>query len=146
MAHASPVSGWSHRALLTPFSRALGVVVIVGSFFFPIGGLGFDVCWLHAATGLPCPGCGMTRAIAAVSQGEWAVALGANPFVVFAWPLFLALAVTALLPSEVVRRLEARLDARGPGLTRAYRVVAWAFVGFGLLRFTWFLFSQEWFP
>lgn len=143
---ATTTSGWSHRALLTPFSRALALVVMLGSLVFPVGGLGFDVCWLHAMTGLPCPGCGMTRAIAAVSQGDFAVALGANPFVLFAWPVFLVLAVLAVLPGRVVKRVEARLDSVGPSLGRAYRLVALAFVGFGVLRFSYFLLMREPFP
>lgn len=137
---------WSHRALLTPFSRGLALVVMLASLVFPVTGLGFDVCGLHAVTGLPCPGCGMTRAIAAVSQGDFAVAVGANPFVIFVWPVFLALAVLAVMPKRVVQQVEARLDAVGPRLGRGYMLVTFAFIGFGLLRFTYFLAMQQPFP
>ena len=139
-------AGWSHRALLTPFSRWLALAVMVVSFFFPVGGLGFDLCWLHALTGLPCPGCGLSRAVAAVSQGDFLVALGANPFVVFVWPAFLALAVLAVLPGELVRRVEAVLDRAGAPLARGYQVVLLAFVGFGALRFSYFLVMGQPFP
>ncbi len=139
-------AGWSHRALFTPFSRWLALVVMVVSFIFPVGGLGVDLCWLHALTGLPCPGCGMSRAVAAVSQGELRVALGANPFVLFVWPLFVVLAVLAVLPARWAKRAEARLDRMGEQLTRGYQVVFLAFVGFGLLRFSYFLVTQQPFP
>jgi len=132
--------------LLTPFSRGLALVVMLGSLIFPVGGLGFDVCWLHAMTSLPCPGCGMTRAIAAISQGDFAVALGANPFVLFAWPVFFALALLAVSPRRWVKQVEARLDSVGPSLTRGYKVVALAFIGFGVLRFSYFLLMREPFP
>ncbi len=137
---------WSHRALLTPFSRGLALLVMLASPLFPISGVGFDVCGLHALTGLPCPGCGMTRAIAAVSQGDFAVALGANPFVIFAWPVFFVLAVLAVMPKRVVERVEARLDALGPRLGRGYMLVTLAFVGFGVLRFSYFLAMGQPFP
>ena len=137
---------WSHRALLTPFSRWLALAVMVVSFVFPVGGLGFDLCWLHALTGLPCPGCGLSRAVAAVSQGELRVALGANPFVLVVWPLFLGLAVLAVMPARWAKRVEARLDHIGGPLTRWYQVVFLAFVGFGALRFSYFLVTRQAFP
>jgi hypothetical protein len=137
---------WTHRALLTPFSRYVALAVMLVSFIFPVGGLGVDLCWLHAATGLPCPGCGMSRAVAAVSQGDFVVALGANPFVVFVWPLFVLLAVLALMPKTWVTSIEARLDLVGPQLARGYRVVLFAFLGFGVLRFSWFLVMGQPFP
>ena len=138
--------GWTHRALLTPFSRWLALAVMLVSFVFPVGGLGFDLCWLHALTGLPCPGCGLSRAVAAVSQGEFLVALGANPFVLFVWPVLLFLAVLAVLPRGLVKRIEARLDRVGAGLARGYQVVLLAFVGFGALRFSYFLVMRQPFP
>lgn len=36
-------------------------------------------CLLHRATGLHCPGCGMTRATHAALHGEWACAFRFNP-------------------------------------------------------------------
>jgi hypothetical protein len=126
---------WTHRALLTPGSRRLALLVMVASAFFPVTGLGVDLCPVHRVSGLPCPGCGLSRAMAAVSQGDLGAAVGLNPFVLFAWPLFLALALLAFAPEAVRARVEAALDRRGAGLTRGYLVVLAAFLGFGLLRF-----------
>jgi hypothetical protein len=88
----------------------------------------------------------MSRAVAAVSQGDFVVALGANPFVVFVWPLFVLLAGLALMPKTWVTSIEARLDTVGPQLARGYRVVLFAFLGFGVLRFSWFLIMGQPFP
>jgi hypothetical protein len=129
-----PEEGWTHRALLTPGSRRLALGVMLVSAFFPVAGLGVDLCPFHHLTGLPCPGCGMSRAMAAFSQGDFVAALGLHPFVVFAWPTLLALAVLGVVPERLRTAVEGRLDRHGPALTRGYRLVLTAFVGFGILR------------
>lgn len=137
--------GWL-KALLTPWSRRAALAAFVGSFVFPIGGLGVDLCPLHAATGLPCPGCGVTRGVSALAQGDLSYALGANPFVLLVWPVLGVLGALAFLPQARVDALERRLDALEPFFSRAVRVVLAAFFGFGLLRLGYFLVSREWFP
>jgi Protein of unknown function (DUF2752) len=139
-------TGWTHRALLTVGSRRLALLVMVASVFMPVTGLGIDLCPLHRVTGLPCPGCGLSRAIAAMSQGEPSIAVGLNPFVLLAWPLFVALALLAFAPGSVVAAVEAAMDRRGPSLTRGYQVVLLAFLGFGALRFAALLALGERFP
>jgi hypothetical protein len=137
--------GWTVEALLTPPARYLALFVMVVSFIFPLGGLPVDLCVLHATTGLPCPGCGMTRAISAISQGELSVALGLNPFAFFAWPTFFALAVMALMPATVRARVEAPLR-RSKGAAKLYELIFFAFLGFGMIRLALFMLLAERFP
>lgn len=40
----------------------------------PAPGAQNTVCLLRRLSGLPCPGCGMTRAFAHLAKGEWAAA------------------------------------------------------------------------
>lgn len=138
-------SGWTIEALLTPLTRYLALFVISVSFIFPIGGLGIDLCVLHAATGLPCPGCGMSRAISAISQGDFSAALGLNPFAFFAWPTFFVLAVMALLPSGVRTRVEAPLR-RSTRAAKLYELIFFAFLGFGVIRLGVFMVLDQRFP
>jgi hypothetical protein len=55
-------------------------------------------CALRAATGIPCPGCGLSRALAALARGEWQAALAFHAFA----PLFAA-AGLLLLGTAVLR-------------------------------------------
>lgn len=139
-------SPWSFQALLVPSARYLAVLVMAISFIFPLGGLGFDLCPLHALTHLPCPGCGMSRAISAISQGQLSVAAALNPFAFLAWPMFLALAILALGPRSLLDGTAAWMERRAGAVQRVYRLLVIAFVAFGLGRFVLFAVMQERFP
>lgn len=41
---------------------------------------GPTLCMLRRVFALPCPGCGMTRAFAALARGEWGAALTFHPW------------------------------------------------------------------
>ncbi len=134
---------WCSTALTDARSRYVALFCVAASWLWPFSGVGVDVCMLHATTGLPCPGCGMTRAFVAFADGDWAVAVGANPFVLVAWPTFAALGVLALLPERWVSPLLSRL---GPRVARAYGVLVAGFLGFGLVRFGYFALTGQEFP
>ncbi|MCC6334823.1 MAG: DUF2752 domain-containing protein [Myxococcales bacterium] len=141
-----PGVSWTHRALLAPGVRRFALLIFLGSFFFPLTGLSVDLCPLHQATGLPCPGCGMTRSLAALTQGDFSTAAGLNPFGFLVWPVLAVLAVLALVPARGVQRLAQRLDVYGPLLTRAFHLVLAALLGFGALRLVALLALGERFP
>jgi hypothetical protein len=139
-------TGGPHRALLAPGVRRFALVVLVASFVIPPTGLGVDLCPLHRVTGLPCPGCGMTRGLAALTQGDFTAAAGLNPFALLVWPVLVALAVLALVPQRLVGRLERRLDAHGSVLTRMFHLGLATLLGFGALRVVLLVACGERFP
>lgn len=67
-------------------------------------------CPFFRVTGLPCPGCGLSRACAAGLRGDWRKATRLHAY----WPLFLLaiglFAIAAVLPPVVVNRFARRLD------------------------------------
>jgi hypothetical protein len=82
-------------------------------------------CPFHAFTGVPCPGCGTTRAALALARGDVAGALGWNPLAALA--LAAGFAACALAPAWVALRgpLPA-LAPELPGRARAALVAALA--------------------
>lgn len=80
--------------------RLLALALLAGSLLLPL--LAFDwimspqamvLCPLRAVTGIPCPSCGLTRALAQLERGHLAEALKFHPFS----PLILFLALTLFI-------------------------------------------------
>jgi Protein of unknown function (DUF2752) len=59
------------------------------------------VCPFRLATGLPCPGCGLTRSWVFIAHGDFAAAVGANPFGFVT--MAAAVALIAVVATSVVR-------------------------------------------
>lgn len=68
-------------------------------------------CAFRQVTGIPCPGCGLSRALAALARGDWHTVIAFHAFA----PLFAAagllLLATALLRPEARVRLARRVAA-----------------------------------
>jgi hypothetical protein len=133
------------EALLSPGTRWLALAALAISFVFPVRGLGIDLCAFHAATGLPCPGCGLTRGLSALSQGDFSTALAMHPFVYALWPTFALLALLAVAPRRWREPVELRLR-QSTLAARVYELGFWAFLGFGGLRLVAFAVTQQRFP
>ncbi len=132
--------------MFTPGTRWLALFAVGAAFALPAEGFGVDVCALHRFTGLPCPGCGLTRGFVLLAQGDVGPALGANPFTLVLFPLFVLLAALALAPEGMHRRVLGWVGRKERAFASAYRVGVAAFLGFGGLRLTWFLLNGETFP
>ena len=119
-APASALSRGQRRALFVlPLTSAVFAVSALRS---PTELPGFVLCPFRALTGLPCPGCGMTRAFCAIGHGDFAGALGFNPLapLVFAAALLVwAHALATLLKLDTVSAAIERLRPT----TRATRVM-----------------------
>ena len=65
-------------------------IVFVASAFGMAATQGPIMCLFRAATGIPCAGCGMTRAFVAIGHGHPAAAMDYNPLSPAAWLWMLA--------------------------------------------------------
>ncbi len=71
------------------------------------------ICFFRLTTGVPCPGCGLTRGVAALSRGEFAQALEYHP----AAPLFaVEAALIWILWGAVAFRVASPPSIRGVNL------------------------------
>ena len=66
-------------------------------------------CAFRRATGIPCPGCGLSRALAALARGDWHGALTLHAFAPLLAACGLLLLATVLLPAGARTRLARRI-------------------------------------
>jgi len=104
-----------------------GILILVGAFVYPyLEGIADTVmpgCLFHRITGLPCLLCGMTRSLAATTQGHLGEAFRMH---LLGPPLFLAVSVVSVvLAAEFI--LSRRILPR-PG-ERAWKSIGWWTLG-----------------
>jgi Protein of unknown function (DUF2752) len=90
-------------------------------------------CAFRATTGRPCPGCGMSRAMAALVRGDWRAALFLHAFA----PLFAAAGVLMIVAAVLPADRRERLAGQVAGVERATGSTLWlvaAFMVYWLVR------------
>jgi hypothetical protein len=117
--------------------RAAGVAALWGAAVLPVA-LGWQRCALARWFHVPCPGCGMTRAVALLAAGRIDESLRMNalalPVVLVGSALALATVVTTArvgTPFEVHRTRVGRLALIGVVFVYAAALVLWALRWFG---------------
>jgi hypothetical protein len=104
-------SGFAAFLLILAGVHATGIL--------PIGRLAGAIpvfCPFELLTGIPCPGCGMTRAVLCLISGNLSDALLYNPFSFF----LLSLVTASILPKRWLKRVPTGVRAILP---RAYAVI-----------------------
>ena len=96
------------------------VALLLGAFALAVHS-DFPLCPLASSLGIPCPGCGLTRATLALFHGDLRGALRLHPLVWLLTPLFVGFVGTAtldLIRGPARRERPARIDwtSRGMGI------------------------------
>ncbi len=100
----------------------------------PPHGLGISVCWFCGATGLPCPGCGVTRSLSCGLRGLWWESWHYHPMGLPILALFAFTAAQSLLPRPARERLAQSLRDYAVMFNTVYLVFVVVFLGFGIAR------------
>ncbi len=124
------------EVVFSPTGRLLAPLFLLASVFLPPQGLGFDICLFHRLTGLPCPGCGLTRSITSLTHGNFMQAGAYHPFGLIIWLVFVALTAYAFLPAGVRARVASAAARHETAIRPAYRLFITSFIAFGVARFT----------
>jgi len=114
-------------------TTAVAAVLLFSYLLQPYTANGPTLCLFRQWTGLPCPGCGLTRSFCAISHGHFAEAWSFNPF----GYLFYALAVLFLILTPLAyffSGLEEAILARSRLITRALLGLLAAMYVFGFVR------------
>ena len=108
-------------------NRPLSVAIIGAASLLEIltwAGLPGWQCPLLSVLGIPCPGCGLTRAIAALLHGDWHQGLTLHAFAPFMM-LALVLIGSGLLPSNINQKLVTTIEV----VERQTGIVAISLIG-----------------
>jgi hypothetical protein len=100
----------------------------------PPHGFGINVCWFSGATGLPCPGCGVTRSLSCGLRGLWLESWHYHPMGLLILGLFGFTAAQSLLPWPTRERIAHFIRGRALWFNTAYLAFVVTFVSFGLAR------------
>jgi len=123
-----------YRLLFNPFATWGSLAMLLLVSHLPPDGTGIQVCLFRALSGLPCPGCGLTRALSSLVQGHPAAAFDYHPFAFIVLPLFAMLAAHNFLPLAARQRLQAFCGEHDRLIRRGYHGFVYSFVAFGTLR------------
>lgn len=81
-----------------------------------------STCVLRTTTGLPCPGCGLTRATIALFHLDAVMAFYFNPMVFLVWPFSVIVIVLLLLKKTTIKKCTPFFIAFGVCMCLVYAV------------------------
>ena len=100
----------------------------------PPHGTGFNVCWFNSCTGLPCPGCGLTRSLSCGLRGMFAESWCYHPMGLPILALFLVIGGWSLAPSATRKKVCRYIESHAILFNWLYLGFVGAFVCFGIIR------------
>ncbi len=95
-------------------------------------------CPIRSSLGIPCPGCGLSRAMVAIAHGDWQRAMTIHAFAPIAVIILTILLVAAFLPKSARIQLGNRLEKieRQSGITALLLSISLIYWLVRLLLFT----------
>jgi len=99
----------------------------------PHGG-SFSICWFKNCTGLPCPGCGLTRSLSCGLRGMFFESLHYHPMGLLILFLLITIAFASLLPRSGKKILAGSIESHAFAFNSAYLAFVFSFVLFGTSR------------
>ncbi len=127
-----------YEVLLGRWSVGVALVILLGAgtgaWLFDPERIGVELCWLRAISGLPCPGCGLTRSVCHLARGDVGRALWFHAFGLLVLPYSLFAASSLLWPPALRGQVRGVIDRHRASVELAYRVTVATFLAYGFLR------------
>jgi hypothetical protein len=92
------------------------------------------ICSIKLSTGLPCPGCGLTRSMSCALHGMFLESWFYHPMGMFFLFMLSSFAIVSLLPSFWRTRVRCLMDSYDRPFRLFYFGFVIVFVGFGVVR------------
>jgi len=107
-------------------------------------GLGIPLCFFQDATGVPCPGCGLTRSLSCGLRGMFLESFQYHPMGLLILALFIFTAGQSLLPRTHRDGVVRFMQSRATLFNALYLVFVVTFVSFGAARALHHLVITRW--
>jgi hypothetical protein len=121
-------------------SSIIAWLILAFAMALPPRGVGVPICPSKLATGVPCPGCGLTRSVTCLAHGDLWSSWSYHPFGIAVFALALWFAVVPLVAPSLHRRVKGSRAASACGL-----LLLLAFVLYGIVRGALWI-GGEYFP
>ena len=120
--------------LFGPLIQVFSLICLFLSIFLPVNGLGIDICWFKHLYELPCPGCGLTRCVTCITQGQWIEAVRFHALGPVIYLVMVTNIVLLTLPLKARRSLFLWLIRHDSIMKRFYFLFVTCFLIYGVLR------------
>lgn len=122
--YQSPSSASVERHLAWVTLAGLSVMFIISMIWRPADEPTFILCPFRALTGLPCPGCGMTRAFCALGHGELLRAIHFNALSPLLYLSFIVTWIGAAATLLRLHRVQAAVMRLRPNMATGIAILA----------------------
>jgi hypothetical protein len=101
----SRLANWFFKPVLAPMLQQRSLLIILAGLgalqigLTAAGGQAWQ-CPIYAFSGMPCPGCGMSRATLLLAQGQWGAAMHMHAFAPVVLAAVIVFAITGFLPRK----------------------------------------------
>jgi hypothetical protein len=122
------------RSRWAPVACLVGLTTLA---LLPLDGFGVPLCAFKFMTGLPCPGCGLTRSLIHLAHGDVGGAAVMNPVGLVLFPVLAALALLVFIPRARREPLAAWFERRPSAANATTTAVGVMLVVNGVARILW---------
>ena len=107
-------AGWFFRPTLAPILQKRRILILLAGLAvvqiaLTAAGWGAWKCPIYSVSGVPCPGCGLSRAMLLLASGQWSAAIQMHAFAPVLLAAVIGFAVAGILPRRQLENILFRI-------------------------------------